>query len=179
MRDQLLQRLKAIPLATGERAQLQALLAHANNSLDAQNLGQTRAQLQHLKRLLEFSAVALTLQVVDRSGTKSGVERCYDAAGCNRGEVGDKGKSWFLVVEATDPGGIRAEVPVTSAETGEQRWTRVFAVRVSQAEYLKVKQDKLDDGHVDERMMGSKAANSLSLRFNQRTASSPDMIMDW
>ncbi|MNG33240.1 hypothetical protein D3C84_1194500 [compost metagenome] len=52
-------------------------------------------------------------------------------------------------------------------------------MRVSQAEYLKVKQDKLDDGHVDERMMASKAANSLSLRFNQRAASTPDMIMDW
>ncbi|MNJ11000.1 hypothetical protein D3C77_51670 [compost metagenome] len=179
LRDQLLQRLNAMPLAAGEHAQLQALLAHANKSLDTQNLSQTRTQLQHLKRLLDFAAVALTLQVVDRSGIKSGVERCYDAAGCNRGEVSDKGKSWFLVVEATDPGGIRAEVPVTSVETGEQRWTRLFAVRVSQAEYLKVKQDKLDDGHVDERMMASKAANSLSLRFNQRAASTPDMIMDW
>lgn len=179
LRDQLLQRLNAMPLAAGEHAQLQALLANANKSLDTQNLSQTRTQLQHLKRLLDFATVALTLQVVDRSGIKSGVERCYDAAGCNRGEVSDKGKSWFLVVEATDPGGIRAEVPVTSVETGEQRWTRLFAVRVSQAEYLKVKQDKLDDGHVDERMMASKAANSLSLRFNQRAASTPDMIMDW
>ncbi|MNJ71208.1 hypothetical protein D3C77_677240 [compost metagenome] len=83
------------------------------------------------------------------------------------------------MVEATDPAGISANVPVTSSETGKQRWTRLFGVRVSQAEYLKVKQDKLDDGHVDERMMGSKAANSLTLRFNQRTTSNPDMILDW
>ncbi|MNE35699.1 hypothetical protein D3C80_1294750 [compost metagenome] len=83
------------------------------------------------------------------------------------------------MVEATDAGGISAEVPVTSSETGKQRWSRLFAVRVSQAEYLKVKVDKLDDGHIDDRMMGSKAANSLTLRFNQRTTGNPDMIMDW
>ncbi|MCP6695283.1 DUF6384 family protein [Pseudomonas donghuensis] len=179
LREQLLQRFKAMPLAAGDRAQLQALFAQASNSLDTQDTFQAQGQLKHLEQMLDFAAVALTIQVVDRTGIKSGVERCYDAAGCNRGEATDKGKSWFLVVEATDPAGISANVPVTSSETGKQRWTRLFGVRVSQAEYLKVKQDKLDDGHVDERMMGSKAANSLTLRFNQRTTSNPDMILDW
>ncbi|ROL74540.1 DUF6384 family protein [Pseudomonas vranovensis] len=179
LRDQLQQRLQAMPLAAGDRAQLQALLAQANNSLHEQNVPQARYQLEHLKQMLDFAAVPLTVQIVDRTGIKSGVERCYDPAGCNRGEDTDKGKSWFLVVEATDAGGISVEVPVTSAETGKQRWARLFAVRVSQAEYLKVKVDKLDDGHIDDRMMGSKAANSLTLRFNQRTTGNPDMIMDW
>lgn len=179
LRDQLQQRLQAMPLAAGDRAQLQALLAQANNSLHNEDVSQTGDQLKHLKRMLDFAAVPLTLQIVDRTGIKSGVERCYDPAGCNHGEDTDKGKSWFLVVEATDAGGISAEVPVTSSETGKQRWSRLFAVRVSQAEYLKVKVDKLDDGHIDDRMMGSKAANSLTLRFNQRTTGNPDMIMDW
>ncbi|CAK9891030.1 MULTISPECIES: DUF6384 family protein [Pseudomonas] len=179
LRDQLQQRLQAMPLAAGDRAQLQALLAQANNSLHDQNVSQVRTQLQHLKQMLDFAALPLTMQIVDRTGVKSGVERCYDPAGCNHGEDTDKGKSWFLVVEATDAGGISAQVPVTSSETGNQRWTRLFAVRVSQAEYLKVKVDKLDDGHIDDRLIGSKAANSLTLRFNQRTTGNPDMIMDW
>ncbi|MDD1014221.1 DUF6384 family protein [Pseudomonas rubra] len=179
LRDQLAQRLKAMPLSAGDRTQLQLLLAQANTSLDAREATQTHYRLRHLEQMLDFAAAALTIQIVDRTGVKSGVERCYDPAGCNRGEATDKGKSWFVVVEATNPAGIRVEVPVTSAETGKLQWNGYFAVRVSQAEYLKVKEDKLDDGHVDDRMMGSKAANSLTLRFNQRTTSNPDMIMDW
>lgn len=50
----------------------------------------------------------LTLNIVDRKGTKSGVERNYKASG---------GKSWFVVVEATDSSSNVMKVPVTSAET--------------------------------------------------------------
>lgn len=105
------------------------------------------------------------------------MERCYEASGCS--ENSTRGKSWYLIVEALDAAGKPAYVPVTSVEDNQTRWARQFGVRVSRDEYLRVRQDKLEDGHVSQRHIGEKAANSLKLRFTQRTSADPDMILQW
>ncbi|AZL75351.1 DUF6384 family protein [Pseudomonas oryziphila] len=174
---QLLQRLKGMPLNSADRQQLMAQAGLAASAVDKRDWPAVEASLAQLQRYLDFTAQPLTVDIVDRPGIKSGVERCYEQADCSPGS--ERGKSWYLVVEALDASGSQVEVPVTSVEDGEQRWSNLFAVRISRAEYLKVKDDKLDDGHIGQRRIGLKPANALSLRFNARVSGKPDMILNW
>ena len=176
--DEIEQQLPALRLPPNDLRVVRAQAAQVDKAIDALQARQASDHLSTLDSLLVFARQALELRVVDRYGIKSGVERCYDQALCNQGGDSLQGKSWYLVVEAVDAAGNPISVPVTSSETGESRWASYFGVRVSQAEYLKVKEDKLSDGHIDDLAMGSKPANMLSLKFNQRVAK-PDMILDW
>lgn len=176
--DEIEQQLPALRLPPNDLRVVRAQAAQVEKAIDALQARQASDHLSTLDSLLVFARQALELRVVDRYGVKSGVERCYDQALCNQGGDSLQGKSWYLVVEAVDAAGNPISVPVTSSETGESRWASYFGVRVSQAEYLKVKEDKLSDGHIDDLAMGSKPANMLSLKFNQRVAK-PDMILDW
>lgn len=176
--DEIEQQLPALRLPPNDLRVVRAQAAQVDKAIDALQARQASDHLSTLDSLLVFAREALELRVVDRYGIKSGVERCYDQALCNQGGDSLQGKSWYLVVEAVDAAGNPISVPVTSSETGESRWASYFGVRVSQAEYLKVKEDKLSDGHIDDLAMGSKPANMLSLKFNQRVAK-PDMILDW
>lgn len=176
--DEIEQQLPALRLPPNDLRVVRAQAAQVDKAIDALQARQASDHLSTLDSLLVFARQALELRVVDRYGVKSGVERCYDQALCNQGGDSLQGKSWYLVVEAVDAAGNPISVPVTSSETGESRWASYFGVRVSQAEYLKVKEDKLSDGHIDDLAMGSKPANMLSLKFNQRVAK-PDMILNW
>jgi len=175
--SQLLQRIEAMPLSKADRQQLLQQATPARRALEKHDWPAAEQALAQLQRYLDYAAEPLTVDIVDRPGIKSGVERCYEQAGCSPDSV--RGKSWYLVVEALDPTGVQVSVPVTSVEDAEKRWADLFAVRVSRAEYLKVKDDKLDDGHIGQRRIAVKPANALGLRFNARASANPDMILNW
>lgn len=172
------QLLPGLRLPPNDLRVVRAQIAQVEKAVEALDTRQGETHLHTLNSLLVFARQALELRVVDRYGVKSGVERCYDQALCNQAGDSLQGKSWYLIVEAVDAAGNAIDVPVTSSETGESRWASYFGVRVSQAEYLKIKEDKLSDGHIDDRDMGSKPPNRLSLQFNKRVAK-PDMILNW
>lgn len=172
------QRIRAMRLPPADLRVVNAQSAQISSALHKLDVSQAERYLSSLDSLLDFAEQPLELRVVDRGGVKSGVERCYDDALCGQGGNSVQGKSWYLVVEAVDAAGNAIAAPVTSSETGESRWASYFGVRVSQAEYLKIKEDKLSDGHIDDRDMGNKPANTLSLQFNKRVAK-PDMILNW
>ncbi|WP_369987882.1 DUF6384 family protein [Pseudomonas xanthosomatis] len=174
---ELLARLKAMSLSANERKPLLAWSEQAGSDIAALRLKSANATLDVLRDYLDFAAQPLTIELVDRPGVKSGVERCYEASGC--AENSTRGKSWYLVVEPLDANGNATMMPVTSVEDGQTRWANRFGVRVSRDEYLKVRQDKLDDGHISQRLIGEKPANSLLTYYNQRTSSTPDMILEW
>lgn len=131
----------------------------------------TEILVGQFENLLAFAKASLTLNIVDRVGVKSGVERSYNAT---------NGKTWYLIVEALDKTGTSVLVPVKSSETSEHRFVPLFGVRVKQKEYNAVREDKKSDGRVDNRLMGQKPANTLTFEFNSRTdAKRPDMILEW
>ncbi|WP_157966830.1 DUF6384 family protein [Pseudomonas sichuanensis] len=173
----LLDRLKAMPLPAAERLQMKTWAESAGKDIARLQLKKADATLAALKDYLDFATEPLTLELIDRPGIKSGVERCYEASGCSENSL--RGKSWYLIVEPLDSTGKPAFAPVTSVEDGTTRWASRFGVRVSYNEYLRVRQDKLDDGHISQRLIGEKPANSLTLRFNQRISPAPDMILEW
>lgn len=158
-------------LSQADAAQFQPLLSQVAQAIQALDVATTTRGLKEIEQLLAFAKTPLTLDIVSRAGEKSMVERNFDPTG---------GKSWYLLTEATDAAGNVLPVPITSIETGEKRYASVFGVRVNQATYQEVKNDKLADGHVDNRRLGSKDANSLSFKFLKgRTTAKPAYILEW
>lgn len=175
--QQLLARLLGMHLASPEHQEMADWIDKAGEQIASLRLEKADKTLKNVESYLNYASQPLTLALVDRPGTQSGVERCYEPSGCSKGS--SRGKSWYLIVEALDSAGNPVYVPVTSVEDNQARWTKVFGVRVSRDEYRRVRQDKLDDGHISQRYIGEKAANSLELRFSQRTSANPDMILEW
>ncbi|MQA52913.1 DUF6384 family protein [Pseudomonas piscis] len=158
-------------LSKADSEKFQPLLARVDQATKDMDAAGAERWLQEIERLRAVAAMPLTLEVVSRVGEKSMVERNYDPTG---------GKSWYLLTEAIDVSGNVVEVPITSIESGERRYTAIFGVRVSHATYQAAKQDKLQDGHVDDRLMGRKAANSLTFTFVKGPVKSkPDYILEW
>lgn len=162
---------QALDLSADDTATVSAAYARIESAVQAMDGAAAGKEVEQFERMLEFATAPLTLNVVDRVGVKSGVERNYNASG---------GKTWYLIVEAVDKAGNAVPVPVKSAETSEQRFVSLFGVRVKQSEYNAVREDKKQDGRVDNRLMGQKPARSLSFEFNARADTPrPDMILEW
>ncbi|HEX7635380.1 MAG TPA: DUF6384 family protein [Noviherbaspirillum sp.] len=164
------ERFKSMNLAPAEQEQVAALVAAANAAVRERDTARAKESLAGLKSTLAYAETPLTFNVVDRAGAKSGVERNYSASG---------GKSWYLIAEAVDPSGKVVPVPVTSVESGAKKQATLFGVRVSKDVYESVKEDKMEDGHVDNRMLGKKPANSLTPQFTRAFSAQPDMILEW
>lgn len=161
---------KSMNLAPAEQEQVAALVAAANTAVRERDTTRANESLAVLKSTLAYAETPLTFNVVDRAGVNSGVERNYSASG---------GKSWYLITEAIDPSGNVVPVTVTSAESGTKKQATLFGVRVSQDVYESVKADKMEDGHVDNRVLGKKPANSLTPQFTRAFSAQPDMILEW
>lgn len=114
--------------------------------------------INRMNEMYEYVVEPLTFIVVDRIGEKSGVERTYDESG---------GRSWYLITEAINSRGVPQSVWVKDSETGRERKTTTFGIRISQAEFEKLKKDKQEDGHIDNYIVGNKPANQLTVRYKR------------
>ncbi|WP_177418373.1 DUF6384 family protein [Pseudomonas sp. LS-2] len=161
----------ALKLNAGDARQFEALYTVVEGRLnDLDNQGAAQG-LESINNLRAYAATAVNLDVISRAGQKSMVERTYDAS---------RGKTWYLLTEATDAAGNAVAVPVTSAETGVKAFAKVFGVRVSHAAYQAAYKDKLEDGRVDDHVIGHKDANSLTLNFTGgRVTANPEFILEW
>ncbi|WP_248800479.1 DUF6384 family protein [Pseudomonas sp. MWU13-2105] len=164
-------KVRKMGLSKADAEQFQPLFAKAEQAVKDMNATAAEQGLQEVEQLRAVAAAPLTLEVVSRAGEKSMVERNFDPTG---------GKSWYLLAEALDASGNVVPLPITSVETGERRYASMFGVRVNQATYQAAKNDKLADGLVDDRLIGKKAANSLSFAFGKGPVKTkPDYILEW
>ena len=79
-------------------------------------------------------------------------------------------------VSANASGRIVA-LPVINEETQRSESVALFALRVPQAEYEKVKADKLDNGLIDEAVVGEKRRGELDVDY--RVAVAGGAITEW
>ncbi|WP_369683633.1 DUF6384 family protein [Pseudomonas gingeri] len=162
---------RGMGLNSADSEQFQPLFARAEQAIRVLDAPAAEQALADAGQLRDVAATPLTLEVVSRAGEKSLVERNYDPNGS---------KTWYLLTEATDAAGNVVAVPITSVESGERRYAAVFGVRVNQATYQAVRRDKEQDGHVDDRLVGRKAANSLSFKFLKGPVKGKaDYILEW
>ncbi|VEB97208.1 Uncharacterised protein [Cedecea lapagei] len=162
--DEKKKKLLGLPLSSNDRKTVGEFIAGLERSLAER--GYTAIipppewieAVNRMDEMYEYVAEPLTFIVVDRIGEKSGVERTYDESG---------GRSWYLIAEAINSRGVPQSVWVKDSETGRERKTTTFGIRISQAEFEKLKKDKQDDGHIDNYIVGNKPANQLNVRYQR------------
>lgn len=161
---------RAMGLPPADMQQAEAMVAAANDAVRTRDSGGARTALDQLEATLAYAATPLAINVVDRTGTKTGIVRSYGAGG---------GSAWYLIAEATDPSGRVVPIAVTSAESSEKKLASQFGVRVSQTDFESVRADKMEDGHVDDKLLGQKPANALTVQYTRAFSEQPDLILEW
>jgi hypothetical protein len=132
-------------LADGERAV---------RSGDRSAMGKVSADLNALRDELTRE---YTLTIVSRPGESSGVWR--------RPPRGSQARNYYLIVEPLGPDGRKLSLPVRNEETGAVEIVSKFGVRVPQATFEAVSQDKRDDGIIQKRVFGVKRRGMLAVDY--------------
>ena len=99
---------------------------------------------------------------------KSGVERQFGESG---------GKAWYVIVQSLDANDAPVKLRIKSVETGREGSSSLFGVRVDKERYEHVKRDKLDDGIINDKLVGVKPVGQLSFAFEP--GFSAEYIMEW
>jgi hypothetical protein len=132
-------------LADGERAV---------RSADRAAMSRISADLSALRDELTRE---YTLTIVSRPGESSGVWR--------RPPRGSQARNYYLIVEPVAPDGRKLSIPVRNEETGAVETVAKFGVRVPQATFEAVSQDKRDDGIIQKSLFGVKRRGTLAVDY--------------
>lgn len=141
-------------------------------ALAARQIGdpeKVRTSREALQTIRDTLRQAYTLQVVSRPGMPSGVWR-YPADSRSA-------RNYYLIVEAVSPSGQRLSLPITSEEDGTVRAVAAWGLRVERQVYERVGQDKLDDGIVNQKTVGSKRRGYLTPDYAVSTTGAA--ITEW
>ncbi|TDF78366.1 DUF6384 family protein [Pseudomonas sp. H9] len=172
-------RARQLKLSGQDARQLQALSMRVSNAVGAFSATDATHLMGRFERTVEFAEQPLTLDIVDKDGIRPAIERCDEQTSCNLDDDSTQGKRWYAIVESRDALGKWAYTSILDPDTGEWRSHESFGIQISHAEYLRIKEDRLSDGQVDNRKMGYKAANALSMTFNNRVVKNADLILTW
>lgn len=153
----------------GARAEAARLLAEGEAAARAGNLPVARARRATLDDLSARLATAFSVRIVNRPGEQSAIWRVPAA--------NPRARNHYLIVEAVDRDGRPVEVPITSEENGETRRVARWGLHVPEAEFERVRRDKLADGIIDQPVIGEKAAGTLAPRFTIQTTGGS--ILTW
>ena len=98
-----------------------------------------------------------TLTIVSRPGETTGVWR--------RPPAGSTVRNYYIVVEPITATGAKLKLPIRNEETGATDVVDKFGVRVPQATFDSVAQDKRDDGIVQKNQFGVKRRGTLAVDY--------------
>ncbi|WP_204251285.1 DUF6384 family protein, partial [Elioraea rosea] len=145
------------------------LLAEGEAAARAGNLAEARARRDALATLAARLAADYSVRIVNRPGEPSGVWRVP--------ALNPAARNFYLIVEAVDAEGRPVAVPITSEEDGETRRVSRWGQRVPEAEFERVRRDKLADGILDQPVIGRKPAGTLTTQWTVQTQGGA--ILSW
>lgn len=131
----------------------------------AVNRGEREAadqSLQQLQALLRQLRQEYQVEVIYRPGESSGIWRIPP----NNDEV----RNYYLIVEAVDSGGRRLRVPIRSEEDQQTRMVEKWGIRVSEDLFNAMRDDKQDDGIIQNSRVGAKRRGFLAPEYSVDTA---------
>jgi len=151
------------------RADAARLLAEGEAAARAGNLAEARARRTALADLAARLAAAYSVRIVNRPGEPSAVWRVPAA--------NPRARNYYLIVEAVDRDGRPVEIPITSEEDGRTARVSRWGLRVPEAEFERVRRDKLADGIIDQPVIGQKVPGSLATTWTIQT--NGGAILSW
>ncbi len=145
------------------------LLAEGVAAARAGHLAEARARRAALNDLAARLAAAYSVRIVNRPGEPSAVWRVPAS--------NPRARNYYLIVEAIERDGRPVEVPITSEENGETRRVSRWGQHVTEAEFERVRRDKLANGIIEQPIIGQKVAGSLDTRWSVDTTGGA--ILSW
>jgi len=124
------------------------------------------AQLAALRARLEQQ---YELRIVSRPGALSGVWRIP--------EDNPTAQNYYLIVEPIAPDGSVVPLTVENEETGEVETVTRFGLRVDEATFNRVREDKSDDGIIQNNVVGVKRRGELEREYLIETTGAT--ITEW
>lgn len=158
-----------VSLSTSASEQLDATRQSIEAALRAGDAERAESGVQKFRQTAAQLDLSYELRVVNRPGVQSGVRR--------RTLDQKEGRSYYLVVEAVDADGQVLRLPVTNEETQQIETVNRFAIRVDESEYNRVRDDKQDNGLIDQAIVGSKARGELEPSYQIKVVGGT--ITDW
>ena len=120
-------------------------------------LSEARRLARHWRPAANGLAQSYKLTIVSHEGEASGVF----VVSSEKGDV----RNYYIVVEALDEGGEAILLPIVNEETGRTEKVSIWGVRVPQSTYEAVRADKLDDGVIQNNILGEKRSGSPDVRY--------------
>ncbi len=114
-----------------------------------------------LSALLDELRLAYEVTIVSRPGEMSGIWRIP--------RVNPDSRNYYLVVEALNDAGQPIERKIANEETGQRETVTKWAVRVSKSLFDEVQADKLDDGIIQNAVIGEKRRGEADVTWRVDT----------
>ncbi len=133
------------------------MLEDGQSALGRGDIGAARRAKDDMVALLDELRLEFTLRVVNRPGEASGVWR--------RPAINSQARNYYLIVEATDGGGHILPRSVSNEETGLTSKVAKWGVRVSSDVFQSVLADKMDDGVIQQNLVGQKRRGRLEIEY--------------
>ncbi len=139
------------------QAQAATLLQAGRAAVAGGDTAAARTALDGLRSLQADLERAYELRIVVGEDLASGVWRVPDA--------NSRARNFYLIVEAIAPNGGRLTLPILSEETGRVERVSSWGLRVDEATWQRVADDKADDGIIQDRIVGRKVAGELQPEY--------------
>ena len=149
-------------LNDSDRDRISAARTLAEAALRVGNTQIAEPALERLELAADQLTQAYELRIASGEGVRSGIWR-YPVDNPD-------GRNYYLVVEAISEFGLPLALPISNEETQKIETVTRYAVRVPESVYEAVKADKLDNGLIDDAIVGSKRRGTLDVDFKMPVA---------
>lgn len=161
---------RVVNLARTDEGQRQAgaLRAEGMFALGRKDTAGARRVMADLETLRQTLSKEYSIQIV--SSDPSGVERIPD--------VNKRARNYYVLVRAVGKDGKPIPMEIRSEETGQVRKVEIWGVRVSRDQYNAVRNDKLDNGILENNTVGAKESGFLEPEYDM-TRVQRGFITEW
>jgi len=169
-------------LAEGNQAQelVERLEKDYLASKESNDTSRMQQILLELKSTTEILRSQYRVRIVNRKGVKSGIDRIFTDTS------GSRVSGYYLVLEAVDRSGNLVSRNIRNSETGSTESVKMWGEEVPREVYEFVKNDKLDNGIIDQDLFSLKSSGYLSeeivfptLKANDQTNKERNRITSW
>ena len=154
---------EVVALAKTDNARTVAgqILAAGQAAVRNEDKERAREALEDLDGLQSTLEQEYTLRIVNEPDQQTGVWRVPD--------LNTQAKNYYIIVEAVDPSGRVLEVPIENEETKETERVNAWGLRVDQATFNAVANDKRDDGIIERDRFGFKERGAIRPSYEMQT----------
>lgn len=150
-------------------ARIDTLVATGETAQKAGDADAMRKAITDIDTLRADLIRTYELRIVSRPGEDTGVFRIPD--------VNEDAKNYYIIVEAVTPSGEVLSLPVINQEDGKPYTVSKWGVRVPEATYNAIRDDKIDDGIVQNNILGEKPRGTLKVTYLMPVE--PGAITEW